>query len=422
MISKFFQEIVDILAELFKKQESWLILFLLGVGGLTIVALPSIGVFAAVSTAIRFVAYFWWFWLFLIIVPMLESTWLFWKQEVFKKSLKFILLEIKIPRIIEKSPQAMEQVLANLHTLRNAPGDVSERYREGEVTVWFSLEIASFGGEVHFYIRCQKKQKNLVEAAVFSYYPDAELNEVPDYASDFPQTVEEMYATGKDMWGTEMVLTKDEAYPIKTYVAFESMDDEKKFDPISTFLEVLGKLKTGEIVAMQFLIAPGDDSWMKKWSGTLKKLKEPETISVAGGEAGDKKQMPVMRSPGQYAVLEAVERNLSKPAFDTLIRFCYISPKEIFYDSFARRGLVGAFRQYASLDLNGLRQNYMVSTRTQVWYWPHIFPKIRNEFKKQRLLVSYIKRDIPPETWMGRVLTSKLFNWNFVSYRFKMNT
>ncbi|KKU15734.1 MAG: hypothetical protein UX22_C0004G0055 [Candidatus Jorgensenbacteria bacterium GW2011_GWA2_45_9] len=163
MISKFFQEIVDILAELFKKQESWLILFLLGVGGLTIVALPSIGVFAAVSTAIRFVAYFWWFWLFLIIVPMLESTWLFWKQEVFKKSLKFILLEIKIPRIIEKSPQAMEQVLANLHTLRNAPGDVSERYREGEVTVWFSLEIASFGGEVHFYIRCQKKQKNLVD-------------------------------------------------------------------------------------------------------------------------------------------------------------------------------------------------------------------------------------------------------------------
>lgn len=421
MVKKFFEEAWNALVYLLGKEEAWLIILILGLGGITIFALPNIDPWEILKTILLFFEYTWWLWVFFILLPIAVDTWIHWRQEVFKRSLKFVLLELRIPREIIKSTQTMEQVLSALHSLRNAPGDIREKYVDGEVTAWFSLELVSFSGEVHFYIRCQKKQRNLVEAAFFSYYPDVEVIEVEDYVDHFPKSVEEVYSSGKDMWGTEMVLSREEAYPIKTYKFFESEAEEKQFDPISTFLEVLGKLKPGEIVAMQFLIAPGPNDWAKQWDGFLEKLQEPMTADMQSDD-GTSRKIPISRSPGQYDVLEKVEENLSRPAFDTLIRFMYISPKDIYYDSFARRGLVGAFNQYGALNLNSLRQNFPVSTRTQIWHWPHIFPKVRNEFKKQRLLYNYRVREVPPEKWIGRLITSKLFNWNFKSQRFKMNT
>ncbi len=139
------------------------------------------------------------------------------------------------------------------------------------------------------------------------------------------------------------------------------------------------------------------------------------------GEEGGTQEMLIARSPGHIEILKKVEENLSKPAFDTLVRFIYLSPKEGFSDTFPRRGLRGAFNQYSALNLNSFRDNYSITTRTRIWNWPHIFPKVRNEYRKQRLLHNYRTREVPPETWMGKLLTSYLFNWNFGSKRFLMN-
>jgi hypothetical protein len=330
----------------------------------------------------------------------------------------------------------MEQVLAAMHSLRNAPGDLQERFWDGEVTRWFSLEIVSFGGEIHYYIRVYAKQKNLVEAAIYSYYPEVEVVEVEDYIDKLPKSVEEMYSQGYDLWGSEMLLAKPSFYPIKTYSHFvEAEQEEKMVDPMSAFLEVLGKLKPGEIVGIQILIAPAGDKWRflvgrekgwpHKWQAELEKLRAPKqrkTESV-GGEGGiESLQAISIRSPGETNVLKEVENNLSKPAFNTLIRFIYLSPKETFYDSYARRGLTGAFNQYAALDLNSFRQNYRVSTRTRFWNFPFFFPNLRNELRKQRLLRNYRLRDLPPETVMGRIISSHPLNWNNASQVFEMNT
>ncbi len=133
-------------------------------------------------------------------------------------------------------------------------------------------------------------------------------------------------------------------------------------------------------------------------------------------------EMAIMRSPGQTDILKAVEENLSKPVFDTLIRFIYLTDKATFSDSFPRRGLVGAFNQYAALNLNSFKKNYGMETRCRIWNKPYVFPKTRVEYRKARLLMNYLKRDVPPETSMGRLITSYLFNWNKSSKRFKMNT
>lgn len=432
MIKKIFNEVKDIIGELFSKDEIWLFLFLLIVGGYISFLFISGVAWADIG---RFFADTWMIWLFFIILPMTASAWLFYRNEYFKSKIKWTVLEIKIPRENIKSPKAMEQILAAIHSLRNAPGDLEERWWEGEVTRWYCLEMVSFGGEIHYYIRLYAKQKNLVEAAFFSYYPDVEIEEVDDYMPRLPASIEEMYRQGMDLWGTEMVLSREALYPIKTYSHFvEAEQEEKMVDPMSAFLEVLGKLKPNEFVGIQIIIAPAGGKWVflrgtgpdwrKKWEPQLEKLREPKIKKEGGGGEGDLSSFAkfIARSPGETDILEEVENNLSKPAFDTIIRFVYVSPLEGFSDTFPRRGIKGAFNQYAALHLNSFRENYKVSTRTRFWHFPFLFPNIRNELKKQRLWRNFLKRDIPPETFMGKVLTSHLFNWNFASQTFEMNT
>ncbi|MFH0712246.1 MAG: hypothetical protein V2A55_00075 [Candidatus Jorgensenbacteria bacterium] len=417
MFRNFLRNILDIIEELFRQEEIWLLIFIVGLAGVLAAFLPPL-------SFTKLLILLWPFIVFAILFPLTLSLWMFWREEIYKNHyVKSVLLELRIPREIKKTPEAMEQVLAAMHSLRNYPGDINEKYWLGEVTRWFALEITSFGGEIHYYIRVYKKQRDLLESALFSYYNDLEVVEVDDYVKRLPKDVPELYAEGMDLWGTEMILRREDAYPIKTYPEFEGELEERENDPMSTFLEVLSKVKPGEFVGIQLLIAPALDDWDKKWTHLLDKLKEPKiktgkTQSEQGIAAFAKL---IARSPVETDILKAVEGNLSKPAFRTLVRFIYTSPKEIFYDSFARRGLSGAFNQYSTLHLNGFKQNYPMSTRTRVWNWPFLFPKWRNEYRKQRLLHNYIKRDVPPETFMGRFVTSYLLNWNFNSKRFYIN-
>ncbi len=384
---------------------------------------------------------------FAIIFPIAQSTWLFWKQEKYKEETQFILVELRMPREIRKSPRAMEQILSAIHALRNYAGDFSEIWIDGEVTRWYSLELVSFGGEVHFYLRMYKKQRDLIEAAFYSYYPDLEIVDAEDYTKRLPQNVGELYQRGYDMWGAELKLIKEAAYPIKSYIDFEAVDEEKQYDPIALALEVLGKIKSEEIIAIQVLLEPASPKWRDEYKELIEKLRQKEDKEGKMSKAGYERKVefegilphfPIkkageddkdafkefrksfMRTPGETDVLTSVEENLSKPAFETLIRFLYLSPKELFYDTFPRRGIMAIFNQYSSLDLNSFVRNEPTATRTRVWHWPHIAPATRNEYKKQRLLLDYRHRELPHHTFMGRLLTSHWFDFNFKSKTFIM--
>jgi hypothetical protein len=376
--------------------------------------------------------YTWWFWIFVIFLPLFVETWLFWRQEMFKRDIDFVLLELRMSREVRKSPMAMEQVLAAIHSLRNIPGDPKEKWITGEVTLWYSLELVSIGGEIHFYIRAYRKQQNLIEAAFFAYYPDIEVVEVEDYVKQLPENVTELYESGYDLWGIELLLSKDPAYPIKSYLDFEAPEEEKQHDPISLFLEVLGKVKREETLAIQIVISPAGDTWRK---GGEKLIEELSVKKGSGGKAPTAKihtEFPhilptfevqktdakaenefakvFMRTPGETDVLKAIEENLAKPGFEVVIRFIYTSPKELFFNPIARHGILGAFNQYSSTDMNSFVPNYEVGTNAKIWVWPHIFPARRTLLRKERMLMNFRNREIPPQTGMGTKILSRWLN------------
>src|SRR3989344_4214570 len=107
------------------------------------------------------------------------------RQIKYSKKLKWHLLAIDIPKANEQSPKAVEHIFAHL------AGGLSsftkkELYWEGKFLPTFSLEIVSIEGYVQFFIRTQSKYRDLVEAAVYAQYPEAEITEVEDYTTSVP--------------------------------------------------------------------------------------------------------------------------------------------------------------------------------------------------------------------------------------------
>lgn len=425
-MNTFFEEIFIFLRELFEKPETLLILFILGLGGL----IPLFYIqFSFNPSDIwdviwRFIATTWWFWLFFPFLRLFQSLLLFWRQEEYKAEVEYVVLEIKIPREILKSPKSMEQIFLIISSLYNVPTTAKAKYYEGEITVTFGFEMVSLGGQVHFYVRTPKKHKAVVESAFFSYYPDVELVEAPDYTGRFPQSSEEMYRSGLKVWGIEMFLAQNSLYPIKSYAQFESASEEKQLDPISSFLEVLGKAKPHEIFGIQILAVPAEPKWAEEYGDDLedirKKVSGSQPPAAAGGTdtATNAAWSP---QPTKFEVLKAIEQNLTKPAFEVVIRLLYLAPEDNFSEAFFRSGIVSAFNQYAAVNLNAFRQNFGVGTNTGIWYPPYIFPEKRVEYRRQRMLFNYIKREMPQELWIGKLLTSHFYNWNFASKSFYLN-
>ncbi len=368
-----------------------------------------------------FIAATWWFWLFFIVFPVAKSTYLYWKNVFMEHEWlsKAALVEMKIPREVLRSPRSMDQFFQAVAALRNAEGDLGEKYMEGETTRWYTFEMVSFSGEIHFYIRVHKKQKMLMEAAMFSYYPEVEMIDVEDYTRRLPHHILDLKAQNLDLWGSEMVLNKIGGWPINTYIEFENMDEVHQVDPMSAFIENLGKARKGEFIGVQYNCAPLGLDWGKDYEYIVEGLRTPQEAKGSGKKSLDPNEIVkaamLQKSPGQTDVLKVVERNLSKPAFRVVIRFIYISPKNLFYDSFARRAIRGSFNQFGAADLNFFALNNDTSTRVRPWVWPFMFPKWRNQARQQRILQNYLEREHEIHQWMGKLLSSHILSWNFAT-------
>lgn len=308
----------------------------------------------------------WPIWFPLLLISLLFNTWFAYKRREWMREQGFVLLEIKLPKIIDKSPAAMEMVLEGIW--EDVVGTLTDVYLKGRVRDWFSLEIVSLGGEVKFFIWGLKKWKNIIESRVYTHYPGAEVFEAEDYA------LKVIYdSTKMKLSGITTKLAKEDAYPIKTYIDYEldrgNKEQEEIVDPIVPVLEYLGSLKPGEQAWIQILIQghrketfqdtrlfPKPD-WQEGVKKAIKKIIEEEAF-VKPGEG--KPQTLQHLTKTQDEIIKAMERNAGKLAFNAMVRVLYTAPLEIF-DKMKLTGLIGSMRQFGSKNLNGIRPDKFMS-------------------------------------------------------------
>lgn len=339
----------------------------------------------------------WWVVIPLALFFIFLDLWLFYIRTRYVKAISWTLLEVKIPKNVLTTPKAMEQIFAASHGIYSYGIKFLEKWWDGKVEDWMSFELVGYAGGVYFYVRLPSKYRNLLEAAIYAQYPNAEIHEPQnDYLDLLPASLpNQVY----DLFGYDLILAREDAYPVRTYPYFEAMVEEQRLDPVAAVTEVMSKLKEGEVILIQILIRPVGDAWKKKAEELVAKLigkKAPKQLGLLSwiavflrnltfaaftyplwpDEAVKSEGPPNMLSSlteSQKDVVKSVEEKIAKIGFETNIRFVYVDRR----DSFTRANVsavTGAFRQFNTQNLNSFRPDMAT------------FPRVSQPFKGRREL------------------------------------
>ncbi|MDE2021921.1 MAG: hypothetical protein KGI71_03350, partial [Patescibacteria group bacterium] len=337
------------------------------------------------------------------------KTWKLYVLSLYLSNMKTIVLEMKVPREISRSPRAMELALTSLWTSSGETTFILRHWR-GQVRPFYSFEIASFGGEVHFYIWCREQDKNAIETGLYAYYPEIELHEVEDYASKFRYDPEKYSCFATD----HRLAPRSEAYPIKTYIDFEldkDPKDEFRVDPLASVLEYMSSLKPQEQAWVQIIITLNKDKWPGKglfstesrWEGMIKaevkKIRRETALNPGKEDApeDDPRKYGFPRPTwSEQEQMKAMERQLGKLPFDVGVRGIYIAEKK-YFNGTSYNGVRWLWRPFANPGYqNLLRPAYWHNTLDFPW---QDFNGYRFELLTRRFLDAYRRRSYFYSPW-----------------------
>lgn len=299
-------------------------------------------------------------WVPFLLFFLMYNKWMYYVRKKFALSQGRSTLRIKIPQEIFKSPEAMENVLAQVYNVQSID-NLMQAYIDGKHPLIMSLEIVSTGGDVKFYINCAtKKVKNAVEAQLYAQYPGVEVIDEPiDYTGEVYWDPEKF-----EMMSFYVNKKEDEVFPIKTYIDF-GMDklpkEEQKFEPIAAMIEQMNTMKPGQHSWVQILCRPhtkknfksGYLSETKTWEGRIMaKINEIMGRNEKGKALGVVEEQSRL-TPGERATIEAMERNMGKYAYEVEIRWIYAVKKGMF-DGNAIAPMLRTFAQYDMIKRNQL--------------------------------------------------------------------
>ena len=350
------------------------------------------------------------------------NLWHHYRQERFILGIKWVLLEIQVPRDVIKSPAAMELIFSNALYQKTGKG-FWEQYIQGAPWFWFSLEMASIDGQVHFYIRTTTRMRGLVETQIYAQYPQAKVVEVEDYAMQVPDW---------NLWGAEYTKLKEDFLPFKTYKGFgddmkTGIKEEFKIDPITPIVEYLGSLPRGQQMWIQIIVRQTIKPYHNHHTGKNMTFPEAAQAFIIELLRPYSRAQKDESSPGVFGLdlrtpehmrptVKAITDQMNQLHFDCGIRVITLSNKKLCTDeqfNNHRRNSRLIWRQYAQPSINEL--NRVNSTQFDApWSDPTglALTKI-----KKRMLFWYRTRTFFHPPIQYSVDYPKMFSFFFPSHR-----
>jgi len=269
------------------------------------------------------------------------------------ESRDWMLLRILVPKNNEKTPLAAEQMFAALHGIY----DPKSRFQEH-----LSFEIAAREKYIQFYAWVPARLREFVQGQIYAQYPTAEIAHVEDYTSDL-----ELGGETVEVAQTELVLNKNEVFPIKTFQNFE-------VDPLAGITSVISNVAEREQVWIQVLVRPVPDIWQTRGRAYLslaeihgnigiwrlvgrkivhfffefiKTIVSGPEVSKDSDDGADEGSSKLEQESHK-----GVQLKITKLGFSTKIRITAVAPTE----TAARAkisAVVGAFKQFNTINMNG---------------------------------------------------------------------
>jgi len=256
---------------------------------------------------------------FLLILGEALIVWLRNKNRE-ERSLKFVLLQVAVPRDNEIKIDAAEQMISALSSIRRGG-----RFSFLKLQEHISFEIVGLPEDIRFYVSVPQNLKDMVEKQIHGAYPGADIKEVNEY---------NIFSDNGKVAFTEYQFRGSTFLPTKVY-------KDLPVDPLASITSALAKMREGEGAAIQILISPADKKWSKEGRKYLSKTKKAESDPEKASYRTDPKQM------------EAIENKCSKPGFEVCIRMVVSSNDEASAKAHLSN-LKGAFEQLSG-DQNGFK-------------------------------------------------------------------
>jgi len=275
-----------------------------------------------------------WISVYLILLVFLSTAIVFgfaaWKRRVNEKTdqYKLTFLQIKLPPDNEIETKAAEHMFSNLMGFKKS---FWKSLFTGQNRIAF--EIISKAEGISFYVVTPDEISSLVEKQINAAYPSAEIDIVKPV---------EIWDRGKYTKITELKLKAPAYYPIKVY-------ENLKNDSLSSITSAMSKMGPREVIAVQYVIQPADDSW---------RMAGRRFISSVKARAAN----PEKRTNIDEKFLEGVESKIGNPGFNTKIRIVSISDTKQEAESLIQN-LVTAFEQFTDATYNRFAKKTFISSK-----------------------------------------------------------
>lgn len=216
------------------------------------------------------------------------------------------VLLVRVPKEVRKedieqskSTQQIQEMISVMETVFSTLGSLAA---EKGMSAWltgrqdhFSFEIVSHKNSISFYAAVPAKFQQFVEEQIHAQYPNAQIDEVPDYNLFSPTGV---------ILGSYLTFRRASVFPLKTYRKLET-------DPLNSLTNALSKIDDMDGAAVQFVVRSARGNWRSEGVRIAREMQQGKKLSeVHGGQIlkGVGKELTSLAStakPGEQKPKEA---------------------------------------------------------------------------------------------------------------------
>ena len=244
----------------------------------------------------------------------------------------------------------------------------------------FSFEIIAKDGFIRYYAIVPAVLTETVKQAIQSAYPTARIEEKREENIFAPNGMVDAVA------GAELTLNKDFYLPLATY-------EDTKQDASMAILNALSNVSNGEGAAVQILFRPAQKNWSAPAKEYIENVQKGKKTKIGGATIGElaidiikapwevpgehEKATEVTVSSAKQEEINAITNKMRYPGFETLIRIVACSDSKPRSEAIVG-GIVSAFSQFNSPELNGFKVNMFKDAKKLVIDYTFRFFPLKN--------------------------------------------
>lgn len=243
------------------------------------------------------------------------------------------VLMVRVPKELsadqakqDKSQQQIQELIGAMDTVFSTVGGLKAQkglksWLSGRSDL-FTFEIVLHRDKINFFVTVPEKMSDFVEQQILAQYPNAQIDEVPDYNIFSPNGV---------ILGSYLKFRRPNYFPIKVYNKLEA-------DSMNSLTNSLSKIESGDGAAIQYVMRSARKEWRKEGLRIArgmqqgKKLKDvekksfakevtKELKSIANTKPKDKQGGEGYRlSPLEEEMVKGLEEKASHAGLDVNIR------------------------------------------------------------------------------------------------------